>query len=235
MIVVITSTIFPEAIAAKNAYQNTITGEQRLKQTINTIASLKKLGLNKIHLFDNSYNPLDEETIKRLSPAIVSTFNMFQFENKGLTELYLLIAGLKNIPTNIPILKISGRYELEKITELNLNDYEFIGKYCKKSATISTRNYYFKNKCIYEKVLLYALNYIYAYQYRIVGPRSSLKIIRNAIKPNLDQKYYAPTISIERGMGEAIGKLKLNIANVEKLNISGISGNPTDQNKIIYE
>lgn len=235
MIAIVTSTIFPQPATQNAVYRGTIKGEERLNQTIETISSLTKNGLDKIFLLDNSHLPLSEHTIHLLSPARVLTFNMFQFKNKGLTELYMLLAGLKNIPEDTPIFKISGRYQLNQIIDHSAQGWDFMGKYDKETKTISTRAYYFKNKAIFEKVLLLALNYIYAYQHRIVGPKSLLKILRNAFRPDLNKLFYESSISIERGMGEAIDNLKLNIVNIDQLNVSGVSANPTDHGKIINE
>jgi hypothetical protein len=235
MIAIITSTIFPQPATQNSAYRATIKSEDRLNQTIETISSLTKNGVNKILLLDNSHNQLDQQTIDLLSPATVYTFNMFQFKNKGLTELHMLLAGLKYIPDDVEIFKISGRYQINKISVSDSQIWDFMGKYSKETKTISTRAYYFKNKAIYEKALLLALNYIYAYQHKIVGPKSLIKIIKNAFKPDLNKLFYESSISIERGIGEAIANLNLNVENLDQLNISGVSGNPTDHCKIIHE
>jgi hypothetical protein len=235
MLAIVTSTIFPPPATTAAAYRGTIQGDERLKQTIETIASLTKNGFDKIFLLDNSHVKLSQQTIALLSPAKIFTFDMFQFKNKGLTELYMLLAGLKHLPEDIPIFKISGRYQLHKIADYEPAKWDFMGKYAKDSKTISTRAYYFKNKALLEEVLLLALNYIYAYQHKVVGPKSLLKVLKNAIEPNLDQLYYESSISIERGIGEALTKLNLNIANIDQLNISGVSANPTDHGKTINE
>lgn len=235
MIAIVTSTIFPQPATATAVYRGTIKGEERLKQTIETISSLAKNGFDKIFVFDNSHVQLDQQTIALLSPATVLTFNMFQFKNKGLTELYMLLAGLKSIADDVPIFKISGRYQLNQIAAQGDGNWDFMGKYSKATKTISTRAYYFKDKSIYEKVLLLALNYIYAYQHKVVGPKSLWKVLKNAINPDLDKLYYESSISIERGMGEAINNLNLNVVTLDQLNIAGVSANPTDQGKIINE
>jgi hypothetical protein len=236
MIAIVTSTIFPLAATKHTQYRETISSSDRLDQTKQTIVSLKEHGFEKIYLFDNSGFQWGEGTEALLYPAEILKFNTFQFENKGLSELYMLLCGLVNIPENIPIFKISGRYTLnQKINNSLIFEYNFIGKFFDKDKTISTRGYYFQDKQTMYRVLHLALNYVYAYPSKVVGPGSLLRIIQNAFNPNLEKKFYESSISIERGIYKAIKECKLSTLQLEELNISGISGNPEDNLKLIYD
>lgn len=234
MIAIISSTIFPDLPAEATLYRGSIDYADRLAQTVTTIKSLQSLGFTKIYLFDNSGFNWDEQADPQLAPAEVIKFNSFQYNNKGLSELMMLLHGMQKIASDQPVLKISGRYVLsEKIDEMNFSTYDFAGKF--HADTISTRAYYFKNSDTMKAVLFAALNNMYSYKHRIVGLRSLVQVAKNAFLRNVSTSFYDTTISIERGMFNAIKKLKLKSLHLEKLNVSGISGHHEDQQKSISE
>jgi hypothetical protein len=157
MIAIITSTIIPETATANTSYRESINCQDRLHQTVKTIESLIQLNFSEIYLFDNSGFNWDESVEDQLRPAKIIKFNTFQFDNKGLSELYMLLHGLNIIPMNVPILKISGRYILtQTVNEDLLKDVQFAGKF--NSETISTRAYYFSDKEAMQNVFYVALN-----------------------------------------------------------------------------
>lgn len=234
MIAIISSTIFPGSPTESTLYRTSVTADERLAQTIATIESLKSAGFSKIYLFDNSGFNWNQEVDPLLSPAIILKFNSFQYNNKGLSELLMLLHGMQQIPTNEAILKISGRYQLSSpIREESLTTTDFAGKF--HTDTISTRAYYFKNSELMHDVLFEALNKMYAYKHKIVGFRSLIQVVKNAFLNDVATSFYDTTISIERGMFDAIKKLRLKTLHLEKLNVSGVSGHHTDHQKTISE
>ncbi|PWS31695.1 hypothetical protein [Pedobacter paludis] len=234
MISIISSTIFPFYTTEK-LNKNLISNESRLADTINTIGSLENKNFDSIYVFDNSIPRLDNEIIDLLYPAKATSFDVLPYKNKGLSEIYLLLLGLRDLPDNEPILKISGRYLLNENWDFEeLAAYDFAGKFDLKT-TISTRCYYVRNKRILETILLKAIDYIYGYHFKIVGPRSFLKVIGNILNTNAEINFHESSISIERGMGEAIRALQLKTKELKLLNISGISGNPDDNRKEVNE
>lgn len=234
MIAIITSTIFPAPATTTTSYRGSIDYQDRLMQTVETIKSLVDLQFSAIYLFDNSGFNWEETVENQLSPAKIIKFNMFQFDNKGLSELYMLLHGLSVIPNDIPILKISGRYILEqKLNDELLKKVDFAGKF--NPDTISTRAYYFKTREAMQNVLYVALNNMYAYKHKIVGFRSLFKVMQNAFFDNGQSSFYDTTISIERGMFNAIKKLKLKTQHMPVIHVSGISGHADDNRKTIQE
>jgi hypothetical protein len=234
MIAIITSTIFPAAATASTGYRSSIDYRDRLMQTIKTIQSLVNLQFSEIYLFDNSGFNWDESVTPQLLPAKIIKFNMFQFDNKGLSELYMLLHGLSIIPADTPLLKISGRYILEqKVADTLLKEVDFAGKF--HPDTISTRAYYFSSKAIMQNVLYLAVNNMYSYKHKIVGFRSLFKVLQNAFFDNGQTSFYDTTISIERGMFNAIKKLKLKTQHLPVIHVSGVSGHADDHQKIIRE
>lgn len=234
MIAIITSTIFPATATATTNYKGSIDYQDRLTQTIKTIKSLIDLQFSEIYLFDNSGFNWDTTVETQLSPAKIIKFNMFQFDNKGLSELYMLLHGLSIIPKNKPILKISGRYILEqKVADEVLNEVDFAGKF--NLDTISTRAYYFSTKEIMQNVLYVAVNNMYSYKHKIVGFRSLFKVMQNAFFNNGQSSFYDTTISIERGMFNAIKKLKLKTHHMPIIHVNGVSGHADDNRKTIQE
>ncbi|MCZ4221798.1 hypothetical protein [Pedobacter rhodius] len=230
MISIVSSTIVPFYITEKQS-KNLISNESRLADTIKTVKSLESKNFDSIYVFDNSTPRLNKEIIDLLYPAIATSFDVLPYKNKGLSEIYLLLLGLRNLPEDKPILKISGRYILNESWDFEaLAAYDFAGKFDLKT-TISTRCYYVKNKKILEMILLKAIDYIYGYHFKIVGPTSFFRIIENLLSGNANINFHKSSVSIERGMGESIRALQLKTKELKLLNISGISGNPAD-NKI---
>lgn len=234
MIAIITSTIFPAQATANTSYRGSIDYQDRLLQTIKTIKSLVDLQFSAIYLFDNSGFNWDETVEDQLLPAKIIKFNMFQFDNKGLSELYMLLHGLQVIPADVPLLKISGRYTLEeKVSDELLATVDFAGKF--NPDTISTRAYYFSSKAILQNVLYSAVNNMYSYKHKIVGFRSLFKVVQNAFSDQVQTSFYDTTISIERGMFNAIKKLKLKTHHMPVIHVSGVSGHADDNRKTIQE
>ena len=146
----------------------------------------------------------------------------------------MLLHGLNIIPVGVPILKISGRYVLKQtVNEELFKEVQFAGKF--NPDTISTRAYYFSSKEVMQNVLYVALNNMYAFKHKIVGFRSLFKVVQNAFFDNKTASYYDTTISIERGMFNAIKKLKLKTHHMPVIHVSGVSGHADDNRKTINE
>jgi hypothetical protein len=236
MIAVISSTVYPLMPSETTLYRGAIPPKIRLSQTIDTVNSLVKLDFKQIYIFDNSGFKWDERAEILLKPAKVIKLNSFQFDNKGLSEIYLLLTGLSFLPDNTPILKISGRYILKKsIDESILKNYDFAGKICDNTSSISTRAYYVNNKHTLELVLLSALNHIYSYSHKIVGPRSFIRVVKNAVLPNPNNdNFFDPSMSIEWGMYKALNK-NFKLKHFERLFLSGIMAGPSQFTSLIDE
>jgi hypothetical protein len=233
MIAIITSTIAP---ASKNLFfekRSSYSVEERLKQTLITVESLQKHGVNEIYLFDNS-SIEDFEKFKQYFENI-SIFNIpqYQFNNKSINEHLLILTGLIHLPDNQPIVKISGRYKLnDKFTFRDLEKYDFILKtseFEKSNGTISTRCLMVKNKKILEDVLTTSLFELFGYNLRVVGIRSGINFLKSFLSPKLNTE---PTIAIELSMAKAIKYKKYHYQLVDLIGVEGLAAGSTD---FVYE
>ena len=182
MIAVISSTIYPSVQTTRDGARSWNTPESRLEQTQKTIQFLVDAGISEIYLADNSGVNWISTTDTLLKPAKVYIFNQYQYQNKGISEIYLLLSILEFIPENEPIIKISGRYFMEKNPFQNSIECDLqtkIYRYGIFRSSMSTRCYWVKNKEVYKVFLKTTLCEIFAYSSRIVGPASLAKIIRN--------------------------------------------------------
>jgi len=219
MIAIVTSCIKP--IEPKDLTKSFVSLEEREQQTVYTLQRLKEIGFELIILADNS----DDYDYLRLGLAIdgvkVIHFRQYQFPNKGINEILMLLSVLDEVPTDTPIFKISGRYFPAKgfLPSMDLNtDFKVRGGLKGKVPSISTRAYFVRNKQVYENFLLYSLNEVYSYSYRIVGLRSLLNFIREFFKPSLRTNSH---IAIEFACGRVLQKGHFTYERVEKLHIKG--------------
>lgn len=222
MIAIITSCINPFK-ATDHEPKSFFNLTERLEQTKNSINYLKKLSFSKIYLLDNStfFNP-DDWFNDELTGISVRHVKQYQFKNKGINELLLILSLLDELPDNESIFKISGRYYPNSNFENSIGEnFDFKLKsyaFQSKKGTISTRGYFVRNKKIYEQFLLACLSETLSYTKRIVGFRSAL----NALK-----EIFFPTFSIDNNIAIELGSariLKTNlykIHHVEKIGITG--------------
>lgn len=234
MIAIITSTSIIEnsEIWSKNYLTNQ---NIRIIQTKETIESLKKIAaIKEIYIFDNSGYKYKDYLSKQYNDVKLFVQDQYKFNNKGLSEIHLILNNLIHIPEDIPILKISGRYKINNITEFNNNlskfsEYEIIA--LNNSDGISTRLYIVRSKQIYEKLLINILNRCYERLFSVTGLRSLKNFICRKLKPKNSKN--TPFLSIEWAFFE-ISKQKLfDIKYVRKLHIKGqLATNPS---KIIEE
>lgn len=227
MVAFITSTIYPPSATYQNAI-SPYSNSERLLQTIETVQSLKKSGISKIILIDNSESKYQDIIKSHFTDTILISINQYQFKNRGLTEILMLLCALSQIELkeDEPILKISGRYLLTgEITSINA-DFKFKGyNYKNNTGTVSTRCYLVKNKEVYIKLLKLALSEIYRYSLRSVGIRSVLAYLYQLIRPSsIDE----PTMSIEMAICKVLKYHKYEVEIVEKIGVEGyIGGNKT--------
>jgi hypothetical protein len=220
MIAVITSCVNPKAIPS--ATRSFFTLKERELQTINTLEKLKSVGFKKIILADNS----DDFDFLKLGSAIdnvqIIRLKQYQFVNKSINEILILLFVLDYIPSDTKIFKISGRYfptedfkmEMDESIDFKVKGFDFDSR----KPTVSTRGYFIKNKIVYEEFLLSCLNEIYSYPYRIVGLRSFWSFIKEFFSPKLKTVSY---ISVEFAAARVLkrGSFKYQLTNF--LNIKG--------------
>jgi hypothetical protein len=232
MIGIISSTIYPPALPTYDGQRSCIPPALRLEQTRKTIESLSQQGISEIYLADNSGELWEESASQFLKPAKVAIFKQHQYRNKGISELYLLLNMLEQIPVSLPILKISGRYSLSKNLSHELGDADLAVKIYRhrfSKHAMSTRCYLVKNKEVYATFLKRTLQQVYAYPSRIVGPRSLVRIVRNSFFPGKDNyPYDDPSISIEGAAASVLKIYNYKFNNIEDLGVEGQYGSFKD-------
>lgn len=234
MIAIISSTIYPPISVTRDDIPRTwISSEIRLEQTKRTIKSLLDLGISDIYLADNSGKNWINTTQDLLEPAKVFIFDHHQYLNKGISEIYLLLSILEFIPTNTPILKISGRYTLNRNLFNDVNNFDLAAKIYKNGlfkSSMSTRCYQVNNKDTYETFLRRILCEIYGYSSKIVGLRSFARIIYNSIFLDRDvYPYHDPKCSIESAAARVLKIYNYQVHEMESLGLEGyIAGNSND-------
>jgi hypothetical protein len=85
-----------------------------MKQTIQSIKSLKSVGYEKIFILDNSGSRWCYERSIFPNDVKMKIFNHYQFKNKRISEIYMILSFIKEIPKKTPIVKLSGRYKVSK-------------------------------------------------------------------------------------------------------------------------
>ncbi len=196
--------------------------EERELQTINTLEKLKSAGFKQIILADNSA----EYDFSKFGSAVdgvqVIQLKQYQFANKSINEILILLSVLDDVPSDTKIFKISGRYfptdnfktEMDDALDFKVKGFDFDTK----RSTISTRGYFVKNKIVYEEFLLSCLNELYSYPYRIVGLRSFWNFIQEFFNPKLKSGSY---ISVEFAAARVLKKGKFKYQLTDILNIKG--------------
>lgn len=229
MIAIVTSSIFPSTTPLKCGQARTVFScTERLAQTQETIRSLLDLGIESIFLFDNSGKNWEPGTEQFIKPAVLHLSDSYIYENKGVSELQMLLHGIDQIPDGEPLIKISGRYMLKRLAVLDSNDWELAGRpYWKGSRieNISTRAYYVRRRSVYKRLLEDAIREVFAYPGRVVGFRSFLRVAQNAIKPNLSFPYEDPHFAIENALATLVNRKKYKFLPLARLHVEGLFGN----------
>lgn len=220
MIAVVTSCINPKSTKYLNRSYFSL--EDREKQTVQTLKKLKEVGFRKIILADNSYEYDFSKLEKALTGVELIHLLQYQFANKSINEILILLSILDHIPDHTQIFKISGRYYPTGNFEMKLdNDIDFKVKpfdFNSRRPVISTRAYFVKDKEVYEEFLLNCLNEIYSYPYRIVGLRSLYTFIKEFFNPSVRKHNY---ISVEFAAARVLKYGKFKYSLTKMLNISG--------------
>lgn len=222
MIAIVTSCIHP--IQHDDLIASSVSIIDREIQTIKSLNELKKTGFRKIILLDNSVSTYDYAKIRCSSDDLqIISFRQYQFKNKGINELLMLLAVLEEIPDDELIFKISGRYyPITGFSTAFNSSYDFKIKaynYHHRTGSISTRAYFVKNKAIYKEFLLKVLNEIFLYPQRIVGIRSLFAQISAILKPGFSPKL---NISIEFASARILKKDRYKVELADKIGIEGI-------------
>ena len=218
MIAVVTSTLKPLNQNGKSF--SFYSFEERLEQTKKTLSGLNDAGFDKIFLIDNSPG-LDQlqlqNLLKDFTTVTVHHIRQYQFINKGINELLMLLYMVEFLPVDQAIFKISGRYypsagfQKPDFDDFALRSYH----YSKRTGTVSTRAYWIKNAAVFHTFLLRCLNEIFAYPERIVGIKSLFRVL-------FTKRHNEPlNISIEFA---AANVLKTNYYQIKLLDHIGIEG-----------
>lgn len=219
MIAIVSSTIKPRIQAGKTISHYSF--EERLEHTLFTLKRLLQCGFDDIWLVDNS-PLLDQQQLQQLLgdfPGVkIYHLVQYQFMNKGINEILMLLYLTEHLPANQNIFKINGRYypshDFKKpdFTDFAVKPYHFE----KQNGLISTRAYWVKDAATLHRFLLLCLDELFAYPERVVGIKSLFNKL--FIKKDPDEPL---NISIEFA---AANVLKAGGYGVTLLNSIGIEG-----------
>lgn len=220
MISLVTSTIIPSAYSY-------FSPAERYTQTLHTLNSLAERGFDEIYVFDNSVGELEVEGFLNSGDQKVKLFQnkQYSFENKGLNEALLILNLISNLPENIPIFKISGRYYLtEKFNKINLleklGDKEILGiceNLHRNIPYFSTRSYLIKNKKVLKEMLIFSIEEMIGYGRDAHTFSGLVKKIFSYFKPKIGTPFQ---LSLEHAFARII-KHKNNYVLVNAMNIEG--------------
>lgn len=220
MIAVVSSTIKPVIQAGKTL--SAFSFEERLDQTKHTLTRLRECGFDAIFLVDNSPLLSQAELESLLSDFVnVKAFHLlqYQFQNKGITELLMLLFATDHLPPGQPVFKISGRYYPS--ADFKKPDFEdfAVRKYVfeNKAEMISTRGYWAKDAKTLEHFLLWCLDEVFAYPERVVGIKSFIgKLFRK--KDIINNPL---NISIELAAANILKKYNNRVSLLDNIGIEG--------------
>jgi hypothetical protein len=227
MIAVVSSCLAPSTESSHTGGRTNLSPEARLAQTGESVASLVRVGFEEIYLADNSESPPSAETIARLAPARVYHFGHFPYRNKGIAEVYLLLALTKHLPTDRPIMKLSGRYRASINLCAALGTQQVAGLLTKSARieNLSTRAYAVSDLQTFREFLEGSLNEIYAAPWRVVGPRSLLNFFRRNISSAPDPYLYRdPPVGLEIAAARWLARQRIPIARLDKIGVEGVLG-----------
>ena len=232
MIVVVSSTIFPPPNISESDPRSIFNSFERLEQTKETIASLLRCGYESIIIADNSGSRWVSGTEDALLPAKVIVYSQHQFQNKGISETIMLLSVLEQLPDNEPIIKISGRYNLNRNLDEEISGFDIAAridnhpyKFGKRINLMSTRCYIIKNKAIFLSFLNSLIEEIYSYSSRIVGYGSFKRFILNQISAvNSNYSYFDPKLSVEAAGYFVVMKYKYKVNYLSHIGLCGKAG-----------
>jgi hypothetical protein len=221
MIAVVSSTIKPQIKNGKAV--SLFSFEERLEQTKLTLVRLHEHGFEQVFLVDNSpqlNQPQLAELLRDFPDVKVFHLQQYQFLNKGVNELLMMLYLIQYLPADNPIFKISGRYcPSVEFRKPDFADFAFKPyHYHKKNGIVSTRGYWIKNAQIFERFLLSCLDELFAYPERVVGIKSLLRLLfveKNVIGNPLN-------ISIEFAAANVLKAGKYKVQLLDSMGIEGL-------------
>jgi hypothetical protein len=225
MVALITSTIAPgrkELLGGEP--RSFFSPGERYEQTVRTVLSLKAHGIGEIFLVDNSDDGVPVEYADGLAGMGVKVLpvQQYQFGNKSVNEVLLVLYALRYLPDGVPVLKISGRYFLNgRFLPPDRFPEDFIVKphrFGMRGGIVSTRCYLARDKRILEITLKQVLAEMYVYNARVVGPRSLVNFLKQIFNPS---SIAETSISIE---GALCLVLQYNRNRVRFLDTLGVGG-----------
>lgn len=220
MIAVVSSTIQPTRLQQATSFY---TYEQRVEQTKLTLLRLRQCGFTEIFLVDNSplLNKVLIQNILIDFPEVeVHHLLQYQFQNKGVNELLLLLYLIEYVPANQNIFKISGRYyPTEEFKKPDFEDFA-VKKYhhAYNYEVISTRGYWVKDADTLHRFLIDCLYEYFAYPEKIVGLRSLYRVFfrkKDKTTPHFN-------ISIEFAAAHVLRSGTYKVTLVDKIGIEGL-------------
>ena len=226
MIAVVSSTMAPDTSLCRDGVRTSFSVDERVEQTRITLNSLTRIGISSILIMDNSPENVAPRFAGHLSQGRIIHCPQPLFSNRGLGEIWLLLAALPYIADGAPVLKLSARYCLDEDTPLaRAYDADFVGRAygSQKCRTVSTRAYVLRDKSVAESLWRATLEEMYADSGRVVGPRSAWKVLRKAL-------HVAPTAfpdgepsgSVERSLYTASSRLALRHHLLSRLGLKGV-------------
>ncbi|HVW15746.1 MAG TPA: hypothetical protein VHB54_18085 [Mucilaginibacter sp.] len=219
MIAVVSSTIKPLTESQRTSFYSF---EERLEQTKKTLVRLQECGFKEIYLADNSPE-LDQQQLQDLLSGFKTLrpfhVRLYQFANKGVSELMMLLYLTGLLPREQAIFKISGRYyPTADFKKPAFEDFAVKGyHFPKRTGTISTRAYWVKDSDTFHRFLLQTLAEVYAYPERIVGVGSFFRQVfgkkKEAGQLNISIEFAAANVLKQ-------GAFKINL--LDNLGIEGL-------------
>jgi hypothetical protein len=232
MIAVVSSTIKPrEESGQKRSFYSF---EMRLNQTRQTLTRLQECGFSTIYLVDNSPS-LDQHALQKMltdfSSVKVYHILQYQFTNKGINELLMLLFIAEHLTPNEPIFKISGRYYptpsfvIPHFTDFAIKGYDYVSK----KGTISTRGYWVKDAKTMQYFLQCCLTEVFTYPQRIVGIRS---LLNNTAQMIFKRPFTPVNTSIEFAAANILKKGKYEVTQLSGIGIEGLVAGAVQHEKI---
>lgn len=230
--VLISSTVFPREARDESVVKSVYPPEERILQTRKTIESLRSLGYEDLYLFDNSGNQHRAVLIREFGDVHVQIFDHFQFDNKGISETYLMLEGIRHVPDDRPLIKLSGRYRISRRPEVDIGSYDLAARIYRHEArlfqereTMATRCYVVRNRAVYRSYLIGLLQEIYSYSARVVGFGSLRRFMTNQLCPkNNVYSYFDPALSVEAASIRVVRNLNLKLLRLDSIGLHGLAG-----------
>ncbi len=205
-----------------------LTDDERLDQTIQTVESLRSIGIADVRLADNSGKRWILGTEDRFPGVTIYRSDPFQMQNKGINELQMLIDVAENLPPGIPILKISGRYRLAANITHELGSCDFAARILREKGLrpyMHTSCYIVRNRDLFKDFLMHTLYEQYAYYSRIVGLRSLARITINSLAPRWRRfQFMDPPEPIEFAAAQALLRYRYRVKRIPYVIAIGKAG-----------